>query len=189
MSTNFHGVFLSFLRFEFLVSSEKGSYERLRERFMTPMIIILSRASQVAKTWGAHCSSSPAASSTFYFGCEHFESRCSWTMDHGLQNIFIKKLWGTIPRDIEVIFTLFEKSNFCPKIQFWQKTQNPNISRVYHQIFFFKIFLVKSKLSTAKKSKTTTFSRFFSPKKIRQFSREIKVEFLDKKWRFRTVCI
>ena len=70
---------------------------------MTPMIIILSRASQVAKTWGAHCSSSPAASSTFYFGCEHFESRCSWTMDHGLQNIFIKKLWGTIPRDIEVI--------------------------------------------------------------------------------------
>ena len=27
----------------------------------------------------------------------------------------------------------------------------------------------------------------FSPQKIRQFSREIKVEFLDKKWRFRTV--
>ena len=35
--------------------------------------------------------------------------------------------------------------------------------------FFLTIFLVKSKLSTAKKSKTTTFSR------------EIKVEFLDKK--------
>ena len=52
--------------------------------------------------------------------------------------------------------TLFEKSNFCPKIQFWQ---NPNI-----------------------------FTSF-SPKKNRQFSREIKVEFLDKKWRFRTVCI
>ena len=28
----------------------------------------------------------------------------------------------------------------------------------------------------------------FSPKKNRQFSQEIKVEFLDKKWRFRTVC-
>ena len=42
------------------------------------------------------------------------------------------------------------------------------------------IFLVKSKLSTAKKSKTTTFSRVFRPKKSRQFSREIKVEFLDK---------
>ena len=52
---------------------------------------------------------------------------------------------------------------------------------------FLTIFLVKSKLSTAKKSKTTTFSRVFHPKN-RQFSREIKVEFLDKKWRFRTVC-
>ena len=47
---------------------------------------------------------------------------------------------------------------------------------------------MKSKLSTAKKSKTTTFSRVFRPKKNRQFSREIKVEFSDKKWRFRTVC-
>ena len=28
----------------------------------------------------------------------------------------------------------------------------------------------------------------FSPQKNWQFSREIKVEFLDKKWRFRTVC-
>ena len=34
--------------------------------------------------------------------------------------------------------------------------------------------------------KTATFSRVFHPK-TRQFSREIKVEFLDKKWRFRTV--
>ena len=40
---------------------------------------------------------------------------------------------------------------------------------------------MKSKLSTAKKSKTTTFSRVFHPKKNQQFSREIKVEFLDKK--------
>ena len=40
---------------------------------------------------------------------------------------------------------------------------------------------------TAKKSKTTTFFRVFDTKN-RQFSREIKVEFLDKKWRFRKVC-
>ena len=45
---------------------------------------------------------------------------------------------------------------------------------------------MKSKLSTAKKSKPTTFSRVFYPKKS---TREIKVEFLDKKWRFRTVCL
>ncbi len=60
-------------------------------------------------------------------------------------------------------------------------------SRVFHPIFL-TIFLVKSKLSTAKMSKNTTFSRVFHPKKSRQFPREIKVEFLDKKWRFRTVC-
>ena len=35
--------------------------------------------------------------------------------------------------------------------------------------FFLTNFLVKSKLSTAKKSKTTTFSRFFHPKKIDNF--------------------
>ena len=35
--------------------------------------------------------------------------------------------------------------------------------------------------------KTPTFSRVFHPKN-QQFSREIKVEFSDKKWRFRTVC-
>ena len=58
--------------------------------------------------------------------------------------------------------------------------------RHFHEFFtqiFLTIFLVKSKLSTAKKSKTTTFSRVFHSKN-RQFSREIKVEFLDKKWRF-----
>ena len=50
------------------------------------------------------------------------------------------------------------------------------------------IFLVKSKLSTAKISKTTTSSRVFHLKKMDNFSREIKVEYLNKKWRFRSVC-
>ena len=63
--------------------------------------------------------------------------------------------------------TLFEKSNFCPKIQFWQ---NPNIFTSFSPQFFLTIFLVKSKLSTAKKSKTTTFSRVFHPKKSTFFS-------------------
>ena len=43
----------------------------------------------------------------------------------------------------------------------------------FHEFFtqnFFHIFLVKSKLSTAKKSKTTTFSRVFHPKKLTIFS-------------------
>ena len=63
--------------------------------------------------------------------------------------------------------TLFEKSNFCPKIQFWQ---NANIFTSLSPKFFLTIFLVKSKLSTAKKSKTTTFSRVFQPKKSTIFT-------------------
>ena len=43
-------------------------------------------------------------------------------------------------------------------------------SQVFHPKFFFTIFLVKSKLSTAKKSKTTTFSRVFHPQKSAIFS-------------------
>ena len=66
------------------------------------------------------------------------------------------------------------------KVKFLVKKSifNKAYSRV---VFFGAIFLVKSKLSTAKKSKTTTFSRVLHPPKNRQFSREIEVEFLDKK--------
>ena len=65
------------------------------------------------------------------------------------------------------IITLFEKSCFCPKIQF---RQNPNIFTSFSPKIFLTIFLVISKLSTAKKSKTTTFSRVFHPKKSTIFS-------------------
>ena len=73
--------------------------------------------------------------------------------------------------------------NFLGKLKLstTKKCKSPTFSRVFHPNFFLTIFLVKSKLSTAKKSKTTTFSRVFHPPKNRQFSREIKVEFLDKK--------
>ena len=59
-------------------------------------------------------------------------------------------------------YTLFEKSNFFPKIQFWQ---TPNIFTSSSPQNFLIIFLVKSKLSTAKKSKTTTLPRIIHPKK------------------------
>ena len=51
----------------------------------------------------------------------------------------------------------------------------PAFSWDFNQNLFLTIFLVKSKLSTAKKSKTRTFSRVFHQKKIDNFSREIKV--------------
>ena len=76
-------------------------------------------------------------------------------------------------------------SNFVQKFNF---NKTPTFSRVFPPKLFLTIFLVKSKLSTAKMPKTTTFSRVFHPQKNRQCSREIKVEFSDKKWRFGTVC-
>ena len=75
-------------------------------------------------------------------------------------------------------FTLFEKSIFCPKIQLWQ---NPNIFTSFSpKYFFLTIFLVKSKLLTAKKSKTTTFSRVFRTKKIDNFLGKSKLNFWTK---------
>ena len=97
---------------------------------------------------------------------------------------------------LKTIITLFEKSNFCPKIQFWktsniltsflrkffrqffswnQSCQGPKSPKPQHchkffTIIFLTFFLVKSKLSTAKKSKTTTFSRVLHPKKSTIFS-------------------
>ena len=58
------------------------------------------------------------------------------------------------------VLKLAEKSPFF---------KTPTFSRVFHPNFL-TIFLVKSKLSTAKKSKTTTFSRVFRPKKSTIFS-------------------
>ena len=81
-------------------------------------------------------------------------------------------------------FTVFENTHYY-KIQFWQ---NPNIFTSFSSKFFLTIFVVKSKLYKAKKSKTTTFHEFFTQKN-RQFSRKIIVENLDKKWRFRSLWL
>ena len=71
--------------------------------------------------------------------------------------------------------TLFEKSNFCPKNSSLTKPQH------FSPKFLLTIFLVKSKLSTAKKSKTTIFSRVFHPrKKIDNFLGKSKLNFWTK---------
>ena len=82
------------------------------------------------------------------------------------------------------MITLFKKSNFCPKIQFWQ---NPNILTSFSPNFFFwQFFWWNQSCQQLKSPKSQHFHEFFTQKN-RQFSPEIKVEFLDKKWRFRTV--
>ena len=104
------------------------------------------------------------------------------------QTLFTLKLnRAKLPNLTRFLKTHYSKSQiFVQKFNF---DKTPKSSRVFHPNFFLTIFLVKSKLSTAKKFKTTKFSRVFHPKKNRQFFREIKVEFLDKIWRFRTVCL
>ena len=78
--------------------------------------------------------------------------------------------------------TLFEKSNFCPKIQFWQ---NHNIFTSFSPKFFWQFFSWNQSCQQLKSPKPQHFHEFFT-QKIDNFL--IKVEFLDKKLRFRTVC-
>ena len=59
-----------------------------------------------------------------------------------------------------------------------------NIFTSFSPKFFLTIFLVKSKLSTAKKSKTTTFSRVFYPKKVDNFLGKSKLNFWTKNEHF-----
>ena len=67
-----------------------------------------------------------------------------------------------------VTLTHYSKSQiFDQKFNF---DKIPTFSRVFTNFFFLTIFLAKSKLSTAKKSKTTTFSRDFHPNKLTIFS-------------------
>ena len=62
---------------------------------------------------------------------------------------------------IDALIHTIRKVKFLSKYSILTKPQH------FHEFFtqiFLTIFLVKSKLSTAKKSKTTTFSRVFHPK-------------------------
>ena len=68
------------------------------------------------------------------------------------------------------------------KVKFLSKNSiltKPHHFTSFSPKFFLTIFLVKSKLSTAKKSKTTTFSRVFHPKKI-DFLGKSKLNFWTK---------
>ena len=58
-----------------------------------------------------------------------------WDIDGALEWV-LKFYFSRHKRHLSVknIYTLFEKSNFCPKIQFWQ---NPNIFTSFSPNFFF----------------------------------------------------
>ena len=75
-----------------------------------------------------------------------------------------------------LLHTIQKVTFFVQKLNF---DKTPTFSRVFTQ-FFLTIFLVKSKLSTAKKFKTTTFLRVFHPKKIDTFLGKSKLNFWTK---------
>ena len=86
---------------------------------------------------------------------------------------------------------IFENSNFCPNIQFLQNLQffsgNQSCQQLkcaksqhFHEFspkFFLTIFLVKSQLLTATKSKTTAFSRVFTQHNSTIFLGKSKLNF------------
>merc|ERR1711860_188877 len=80
------------------------------------------------------------------------------------------------PKHFHEFFTQIFFDNFSREIKVVNslKVQNHNIFTSFSPKIFLTIFLVKSKLSTAKKSTS------FHPKEFYNFSRKIKVEFLDK---------
>ena len=80
----------------------------------------------------------------------------------------IVNILGPKSKYIFVVSTHYSKSQvFVEKFNF---DKTPTIFTSFSSKIFLTIFLVKSKLSTAKKPKTTTFSRVFHPKKSTIFS-------------------
>ena len=84
------------------------------------------------------------------------------------------------------IFTSFSLKFFCQFFSWNQSCQQLRSPKPHHNIFtsfspkfFVTISLVKSKLSTAKKSKTTTFSRIFH-QKMNNFLDKSKLNFGSK---------
>ena len=65
-------------------------------------------------------------------------------------------------------------------------TKPQHFHEFFTQFFFWQFFSWHQNCQQLKSPKPQHFHEFFYQKN-RQFSREIKVEFLDKKWRFRTV--
>ena len=81
------------------------------------------------------------------------------------------------------LFVWYCAAHTILKVKFLSKNSILTKSQHFYEFFtqhLLTIFLVKSKLSTAKKCKTTTFSRVFHPKKIDNFLGKSKLNFWTK---------
>ena len=92
-----------------------------------------------------------------------------WKWEFGIENVWPKNMWLKFAQ----LTSKFELLTII-KVKFLSKNSILTKPQHFHEFFaqiFLTIFLVKSKLSTAKKSQTTTFSRSFHPEKSTIFSR------------------
>ena len=74
------------------------------------------------------------------------------------------------------------------KVQNFNFDKTPTFHEFLNPIFFDNFSCEINVVNSQKVQNQSIFTSFSPKKKNRQFSREIKVEFLDEKWRFRIVC-
>ena len=91
-----------------------------------------------------------------------------------------KQFWSNFDKISDYpVSTHYSKSQiFIHKFNF---DRTPTFSRIFHPKFFWQFFSWNQSCQQLKSPRPQHFHEFFTPKKIRQFSREIKVEFLEKK--------
>ena len=105
--------------------------------------------------------------------------------------------WLQLVDEVDVDVSNKQRQKECQRKSQWLKIMSapPQPSRkiVKWDYFPYAIYIIHTvrKVKFLSKNSILTkpqhFHEFFTQKN-RQFSREIKFEFLDKKWRFRTVC-
>ena len=114
-----------------------------------------------------------------------FVFQCMYLLQPNYVSIFFFCVQRLELYDNDVYIAHYSKSQiFVQKFNFDKTT---TFSRVFHPNCFWQFFSWNQSCQQLKSPKPQHFHEFFTQKN-RQFSQEIKVEFLDKKWRFRTVC-
>ena len=103
-----------------------------------------------------------------------------------MKDIKVRVAFDSVVTSLYVIEIVKNVKLTCPTVKFFR--QSPNILTSFSPNFFGQFFSWNQNCQQLKSPKPQHFHEF-SPQKNRQISREIKVEFLDKKWRFRTVWI
>ena len=113
--------------------------------------------------------------------CAH--SRCDAYHLHDQIRKHAWKSWKLLPASTRKLDFLALMIHTIRKVKFFIQNSILTNAQHFHEFFihfFLTIFLVKSKLSTAKKSKTTTFSRVFHPKQFDNFLGKSKLNFCTK---------